>query len=210
MSINIFFCVLILTSTIFHYITSQPIIREYVVQSNFFYKLKGPEFSVYDKGQEHVRYRIESNHNTWRSLKVLEYPSKKEVGRLTLEPDRRRYIAQFSILDPTTNRWMDGMIKQNIQWGGSLLEIHLDGRNLTMKTEFGSLTTKFLNANERVLAQFRLRLASFFIGRKYDMTMRTNKYPDHFFFLGVAVQQHVVTTRQRGWKLFVIINNSIK
>ena len=79
-------------------------------------------------------------------------------------------------------------------------EIHLDGRNLTMETEFGSLTTKFLDANERVLAQFQLRPASFFIARKYDMTVRTNKYPDQFFFLGVAVQQYVATTRQKRMK----------
>ena len=85
MSISIFFSALILTTTIFHYVIPQSVLRQYVVKQQFFaLESQGhwqcPSMTKGEK-QASVPYWIELQPlaEIW---KFCEYPSRKDVGRL--------------------------------------------------------------------------------------------------------------------------------
>ena len=194
---------------------SQQVLREYVVKNSYFFKLtRRWQCPSMTEGEEHLRYRIESNsQHSRRNLKILEYPSKKDVGRLKHRTSSYEHTIG-TVFGFWTLKQIDGWKEPFEETFSSLavqLIFSLDGdADFTMKTDFGSLTTKLLDENERLLAQFRLRFSSFVSRRVYDMKVFTNKYPDQFFCLALAAQQYVATNNKGKWKLFVTINYADK
>jgi hypothetical protein len=55
-----------------------------------------------------------------------------------------------------------------------------------MGNEAGLSTSKFLDINGEVLAQFKMRLSSMFWANKYDMQISSTKFPEQIYLLVLA------------------------
>jgi hypothetical protein len=190
--------VLILASVLFTFVNLQNPIREYVIRKDFFSGLKAGEFSVFDTSEKHVYYRIESSYGLMQNLKVISQPSKQEVGRLQAKIKLLLYKAEISILDSQTNQWTSGLIEQDFKLLGSSFDINWNGHRITMKSEVGSLTSKFYDESQQLLAEIRLRPTSIFITNKYDMKVFSNKYPEQIYLLGLAARDQLTSSTKKG------------
>jgi hypothetical protein len=60
-------------------------------------------------------------------------------------------------------------------------------------------SSKFLDANGDLLAQFKIRLSSILWTNKYDMQIFSNKYPEQIYMLALAVRDHLGSkNKKRG------------
>jgi len=193
----IYFSAFLLVSTTFTYVNPQTAIRQYVIRKDYFNGIKAAEFSIYDKN-ENIQYRIESNYNVLQSIKLIVYPSKKEVGRLKAQINILTYKAEIALLDSQTNQWINGLIQQNFQLIGTLCNIDWNGYHITMENDIASLTSKFRDTNGQLLAQFRLRPATIFVANKYDLQIFSNQYPDQLYLLGLAAREQIRSSKNNG------------
>jgi hypothetical protein len=189
--------VFLLTSVIFTYVNPQNAIREYVIHRDIFSGFKAAQFSIYDKSEAHVYYRIESDYGLTQNVKVIAYPSKQEVGRLEAKIKAFLYKAEISILNPRTNQWNTGLIEQNFKFLGSSFNINWNGHRITMETEAVALTSKFYDEDRQLLAQIRTRPFGF-LKVKYDMKVFSNKYPEQIYLLGLAARVHRASSGRKG------------
>jgi hypothetical protein len=188
----------LLASVFISSVDSQGAVQEYVIRRDFFVGLKAGEFSVYDKSEKQVYYRIESKYGVMQNVEILAYPSKQVVGRLQAKINLLLYKAEFSILDSQSNKWINGLIIQNFQWLGGSVSIDWNGQRITMETEAVSLTSKFRDTNGELLAQFRIRLGSMFWTNKYDMKIFSTKFPQELYLLLLAARDHIVRRTSKG------------
>jgi hypothetical protein len=82
MSIRFCISVVLLASAFIFSVHSQSAVKEYVIRKDFFAGLKAGEFSVYDKNEKQVYYRIESKPSLMQNIELYAYTSKHVVGRL--------------------------------------------------------------------------------------------------------------------------------
>ncbi len=197
MSNYICFFVLILASVIFTNVSPQNYIRKYAIHRDIFSGFKAAEFTVFDTSEKHVHYRIESDYGITQNVKVIEYPSKQEVGRLQARFKLLLYTAEISILNPETNRWINGLIDRNFKFLGSLFDVKWNGHRIIMKSDAFWVALKFFDEDQEFLAEIRLRRI-FFLKAKYDMKIYSNKYPESIYLLGFAAHQHVISTPKKG------------
>jgi hypothetical protein len=131
-----------------------------------------------------------------QNIKLMSYPSKKVVGRLQAKIKPFLYKAEISVLNPESNEMVSGSIEQNFKWAGSVFDIQWSDYRISMKKDMVSFTSRFYDKDEELLAEFRLRPASMFWTRKYDMKIYSNKYPEEIYFLGLAVEDHVTQSKK--------------
>jgi hypothetical protein len=198
MSIHLYISVLLLTCTIILNVNSQNATHQYVIRKDFFSGIKAGEFTVYDTKEKHVYYRVESKYSILHNIKLIAYPSKKEIGRLQAKLKPFIYKGEFSILDSQTNQWVSGLIQENFQLFGGLCNIDWNGHRITMENEVPSFTSKFRDINGQLLAQFRIRPASILWTNKYDMQIFSNKYPKEIYLLALAVRDRINTSKKNG------------
>ena len=161
--------------------------RKYVIQKDAFRFYKAAEFTVYDVNEKHMYYRIESTFSLLQNVKVIAYPSMQEVGRLNAKLKLFLYKAEFSIVDPQSDERVSGLIRQKFKLTLDLFTIEWGGKNITMEKKSFSFTTEFRDSiGGKILAQFRLRPASIFWTRKYDMEIFSDKYPEQVYLLALA------------------------
>jgi len=198
MSIHLYISVLLLTSTIILNVHSQNATQQYVIRKDFFSGIKAGEFTVYDTKEKHIYYRIESKYSILHNIKLIVYPSKKEIGRLQAKLKPFIYKGEFSFLDSQTNQWVNGLIQENFQLIGGLCNIDWDGHRITMKNEVPSFTTTFRDSNGEILAEFRLRPVSILWTNKYDMQIFSNKFPEQIYLLALAVRDRINSSKKTG------------
>ncbi|CAF3254145.1 unnamed protein product [Rotaria socialis] len=194
MSINFYFTFL-LVSTVLIYVDAVDPIKTYSIRKDFFTGIKGGEFSVRDPSGKHLYYRIESEYAILHTIKVIAYPSKQEIGRLKANLKPILYKADISILNAQTNQWTHGVFQQNLQILGSSFNIDWNGDQIRMESEPVSFTSKFYDKNSTLLAQFRLKPASVFWTKKYDMEIFSTKYPEQIYFLSMAARDQIVSSK---------------
>jgi len=113
MLIYFYISVVLVTTIVLSNVDSQNAIQQYVIRRDFFRFSKAPEFTVYDTKEKHIYYRIESKIRILQNIELIAYPSKQEVGRLQAKLKPLLYKAEFSILDPQSNKWISGLIQQD-------------------------------------------------------------------------------------------------
>lgn len=159
--------------------------REFVIRKDYFRFLKPAEYTVYDDVEQQVFYRLESEYSFVHSIKLIAYPSKEEIGQLRSQVNLISYRGNFSIVDPRTNERRNGSIERQLKFGSSLHHLQWNGKIIHLESKAFSLTTEYRDVNNgELLAQFRLRPASVFVTKKYDMKIYSNKYPDAFYLFG--------------------------
>lgn len=196
MSIHFYLCVFLLTITILSSVNCQQPLQEYVVRKDFFSMYKATEYTVYDKDEQNIQYRVESTFHVFlQRIKVFLYPAKQEIGRLSSKLSVLTYKADFSILDPQSNQWIDGKIAQKFNLAKDLFYIEWGGNKITMEKNVATLTYKFFDTNGEVLAEYRIRIISTVWTNKYDMRIFSNKYPVQVYFLGLAACENIKKDR---------------
>jgi hypothetical protein len=198
MLIHFYISVFLLTSTIVSNVNPQGALRQYVVHRDFLRGLKASEYSVYDKTEKHVYYRIESNYGLPSNIEIIAYPSKQVVGRLQPKLKLFGYNAEFSILDPKSNQWIKGSIHQKFQLFVSPFNIEWNGHHITMENERDLFTAKFSDANGELLAEYGIRRLSIFLTNTYDMKIFSSKYPDLIYLLALAVRDNRIGQGKSG------------
>jgi hypothetical protein len=184
----------LLTIIILSNVNPQNALRQYVIRRDFFTGLKAPEYTVYDRSEKRVYYRIESMYGLLHNIKVIAYPSKQEVARVEGKLHLLLYKAEFSILDPQSNRRVSGLIEQNFKLASNLFTIQWNGKLITMEKKFVLLNYVFYDSDKgELLAEIRLRPASVFWTKKFDMTIYSYKYPEPIYFLGLAASDKTVS-----------------
>jgi hypothetical protein len=194
MSLPLCITVFLLAYTSISLVNSQNVLREYVIRKDFFTGLKATEYTIYDIKEKHVFYRIESKFHLLQSIKLIAYPSKQEVARLQAKINPFLYKAEFSIVNPQFNQEVSGLIEQNLRLNGDLFSIQWGGSLINMEKDLFSLMNIFRDAlSGEILAQFRIRPASIFWTRKYDLKIFSNKYPEQIYFLALAARDGMIS-----------------
>ena len=166
--------------------------RQYVIEEDYFRGPKAREFSVYYPKRANLHYRIESSLSFGQSIRLVAYPAKKTVAKLKSTKKNRLYEAKLKVLDPTTKKWIPGLIQQEYRLLGQHWTITWNGSNVSMITEPASLTTSFYDEqrNRELLAKFRIRPQSLLWLNLYDMQIYANSTPDSVYLLSMAVRDH--------------------
>jgi hypothetical protein len=180
------------------YVNSQNAIREYVIHKDVFSEFKAAEFSVFDTSEKNIHYRLESNYGLTQNVKVIALPSKQEVGQLEAKIKLYLYRAKFSILNPQTNQRNNGSIEQNFKFFLISLNINWNGHRITLKEDGAfSLTSKFYDEDQQLLAQIRIR-PGLPLKVRYDLKIFSNKYPEQIYLLGLAALHQVTSLKSKG------------
>lgn len=69
----------------------------YVIVQDYFLRFKAPEYSVYNKSEDKIHSRIESNYDIQQNIKVVSYPSKTVLAKLRSKKQGKDYHAKISI-----------------------------------------------------------------------------------------------------------------
>lgn len=188
MSTHFYITVLLLTAPILLNVNAQTPIKEYVIRKDFFRFAKSSEFTVSDAKEKHVYYRMESNFNILLDVKLIAYPSKKEVGRLKSQINFIARKGKFSVLDSKSNKWVDGSILQSFKLWSETFIIEWNGHRITMEKKTASFTYIFFDSDgKEILAQIRLRPASILWTHKYDMKIFSNKYSEQIYLVALPL-----------------------
>ncbi len=171
-------------------VNSETVVRNYVVRKDFLADIKKREFDIFDQTESTLQYYIEAKRNFGEKIEIIAAPSKQVVAKLKRNISFM-YKATISVLDPRSNRWIDGKIKQNMRVAGSKYTIEWNGEKVVMKTIFGTLSTEFRDEKNGIpLAEFRKRLSSLVSVNKYDLKVYSNKLPDAMYLLIIAVHDY--------------------
>jgi hypothetical protein len=158
----------------------------YVVERDYFLAFKAPEFSVYNKSEKHLYYRIESNYDLKHNIKVVTYPSKQVVAKLRSKSQGENYAAKISIRNMSSNQWSHGEIIQSKQWFYTDYSMKWNGYNVSMINRIASLTTEIVDLSQGDrLARFHRRWFS--RSYKYDLELYSERLPESIYLLGLAV-----------------------
>ncbi|CAF0942524.1 unnamed protein product [Rotaria sordida] len=173
--------------------------REYVIKKDFLTGIKAGEFSVYDQTGKILQYRIESRYNALHSVELVAYPSKQVIARLKNQITLLLYKGKLEILDPKSNKWITGTINQKLKVLNHKSTINWNGRQLTMKHNVASFTTKFFDEKQRnrLMAEYRIHVVSSVVTNKYTMKIFTDELPDALFLLCLTVRDHIVASKKK-------------
>lgn len=158
--------------------------QQYFIKKDF--KLWKTQFSVYDMTGKELKYRIKSKFFRTASRQIYVYPSKEVVGKL-LRRWTWNYKADISILDPNSNRWINGNItklnKATFKRPATY-SIYLNDQSLVMKDHIVSYFREIVDKHEnRTLAEISKQLLSKRAPDEYILTVFSNKFPDALYLL---------------------------
>ena len=166
--------------------------RQYLARKDFINLIKAAEFSITDPLQKKLYYRIESSFHPLQQVEVIRYPVKMRTARLASKLHLITYRAEFSILNETTSRWIDGVIEQNFEWFHLKFVIRWNGHQINMTNTNGGLTFRFRDESNDLLADYRLQRSPVFWRKKHHVKVYTNKYPDEIFFCGLVACERIL------------------
>ena len=173
--------------------------RQYRVRRNFVGPIKGAEFSITDLSEKKLYYRIVSGYHLLKQREVIRFPEKKKTARLG---DKfrlfRGYRGEVSIVDRPTNRWIHGMIERTASRDRDSYRIRWNGHvfNLTEAEEYR--TFEFRDEDDQVLANYCID-QDLGYGRKFDMKIFSNEYPEELYFLGLAAHDNFLGLDKKGF-----------
>ncbi|CAF1003730.1 unnamed protein product [Rotaria sp. Silwood1] len=172
--------------------------REYVIKKDFFTGVKAGEFSVYDRTGKNLQYRIESRYNALHSVELVAYPSKQAIARLKNQITLLLYKGTLEILDAKSNKWITGTINQKLKVLNHKSVINWNGRQLSMKHNIPSFTTKFFDEAQRnrLVAEYRIHMVASAVANKYTMKIFTDEIPDALFLLCLTVRDHIIASKK--------------
>ncbi|CAF1436002.1 unnamed protein product [Rotaria sp. Silwood1] len=172
--------------------------REYVIKKDFFTGVKAGEFSVYDRTGKNLQYRIESRYNALHSVELVAYPSKQVIARLKNQITLLLYKGTLEILDAKSNKWITGTINQKLKVLNHKSIINWNGRQLSMKHNIPSFTTKFFDEAQRnrLVAEYRIHMVASTVANKYTMKIFTDEIPDALFLLCLTVRDHIIASKK--------------
>ncbi|CAF3690398.1 unnamed protein product [Rotaria sp. Silwood1] len=172
--------------------------REYVIKKDFFTGVKAGEFSVYDRTGKNLQYRIESRYNALHSVELVAYPSKQAIARLKNQITLLLYKGTLEILDAKSNKWITGTINQKLKVLNHKSIINWNGRQLSMKHNIPSFTTKFFDEAQRnrLVAEYRIHMVASTVANKYTMKIFTDEIPDALFLLCLTVRDHIIASKK--------------
>ncbi|CAF3016823.1 unnamed protein product [Rotaria socialis] len=164
--------------------------HSYVIKKDWLSGALSREFSVYDKTEKVLKYRIESRFAFRHNNKIVAYPSKQVLGKLNGRWSLRGYVGDISFLDQSTNRWIDGNITEISNWRMREFMINWNGTNINLKGQVDLLPKQFYEKGRgELLAQYKIRSASRLWAARYDMDIFSIKYPESLYLLGLAVEE---------------------
>ncbi|CAF4114587.1 unnamed protein product, partial [Rotaria sp. Silwood1] len=134
--------------------------KQYIIKKDSGLEFIKKGFSVYDITGTILKYRVESKIVRTRNREIEVYPSKQVVGKLN-----HRWAwnlkADISILDSSSNHWINGNITQvnKITKGRPLIfSIYFHGHLLMMENHFLSQFAKIYDKSEnKTLADYTRR-----------------------------------------------------
>ncbi|CAF3529203.1 unnamed protein product [Rotaria sp. Silwood1] len=174
--------------------------HNFIIKKDFLSGIKSAEFSVYDEKEQQVKYRIESRFLPKHNNKIIAYPSKKVIAKLTGQWSLLAYSAAISILDPQSNTWIDGNITDIGGLSAYEYIIYWNGELVSIKNPSSSSYIKFYDKMEKIdLARFR-KHSALLKPSKYDLEVLSDKYPDALYLLGLSVWDHDYSQFNRGKK----------
>ncbi|CAF1192890.1 unnamed protein product [Rotaria sordida] len=173
--------------------------HKFMIKKDVLSGVKSAEFSVYDENEQQLKYRIESHLLPVHNNEVFVYPSKKVIAKLKSKWASLTYSATISILDPQSNRWINGNITDIGGLSAYEYIIYWNGEFLSIKNPSSSYI-KFYDKTERIyLARFQKQRA-LLKQSKYDLEVLSDKYPDALYLLGLTVWDHDYSRFNRGKK----------
>lgn len=179
--------------------SSQTVIRNYLIEKDFFNGLKLSEFSIFDSRKKHLLYRIESYYTIGGKLELIDQSSKEIIGNLTNELNLLLYSGNLSIYDLSSYQWINGKIEFIFDMINEKYLIQFNKYNILMETKLNSLTTIFqLENHNEILAKFQKRSISFIWTNKYDLQILSNYFPDGIYFLAIAIKDQNNRIRYKG------------
>ncbi|UJR17681.1 hypothetical protein I4U23_004579 [Adineta vaga] len=185
----LFVCSLLLlsTSSLLTLEIKHPSYMTYVLIRDYFNGFKAPEYSVYNKTEKDLYYRIESNYDFQDNMKLVSYPSKKSIAKLRSKTRGTSYEAKISIRNTTSNQWIDGKIIQHPQWLSTNYSIEWNGYHLSIINNFiASWTLDIIDSSRNeLLAQSQRRWFSWKF--KYQLDLYSDQVPESIYLLGLAV-----------------------
>ena len=184
-----FLCSILLVSTtlILSIEIKHPSYATYVLVRDYFSGFKAPEYSIYDKSEKNLYYRIESSYGLHDKLKLVVYPSKKVIAKIRGKTKKKLYQATFSIHNTTSNQWAEGNIIENSQWLHTNYTIEWNGSHLSIITH---LITPWIvdivdPSKSELLAQSQRRWFSW--KYKYQLDLFSDRMPESVYLFAFAV-----------------------
>ncbi len=107
----------------------QSTLSNYVIRKSFLADIKKREFDVFDQTENNLQYFIEARRNFGEAIEIIASPSKQVIAKLKRNFSFM-YKATISVLDPRSNRWIDGKIKENLRLVGSKYTIEWNGEKI--------------------------------------------------------------------------------
>ena len=179
--------------------------RQYIVRRDLFTVMRASQFSIMDPSEKKLYYRIESAQHLLQRVKVIRYPEKVQTARLAEKFHALKYHGDFSILNETTNRWIDGVIDKGMQWLHFSSAIQWNGYQINVTGTEKPLSLEFRDESDELLAEYRLQVSVSF-WKRYHVKVYTNEYPEEIYLLALAALDGQVTAknphlrRQKGKK----------
>ena len=172
--------------------------RQYVLCRDFFNVMKSSAFSVYDTDEKVQHYRIESKIHLLQTVEIVRYPEKKTIGKLNSQLNFMTYRGEFSILDEKRSKWISGTVKEEFKLSHNVFHINWNGTTITMKNKPSEWKYEFRDSNDKLLADFRIRVASTLWTPKYDVKVYSNDFPEQIYFLAIAASNHASRPSGKG------------
>ncbi|CAF1228896.1 unnamed protein product [Didymodactylos carnosus] len=163
--------------------------KQLVIRKDIFNLFKANEFSVYDQREQQLLYRVETQLNLLhRATIVASQAGNRIVARISGEFQWALYQATFQLLNPQTNQWQEGYIREQFQWfyskylvGYQQQTFIFEGRSLISMRWYDQRGNIIVGEYRR---RFELALSSV-----YDLSIYDQRLPDPFYLIGLAVQQ---------------------
>ena len=125
-------------------------------------------------------------------------PSKPENFRSqfsltqTLESVAQPSNEVISLLDPQTNRWIDGKINREFDFVFRIYSIRWNGRLISKETKYNPFHTEFYDrTNDALLARVNKRLLSLLWANTYDLETLSDDVPIAVYLLALAAHDHI-------------------
>ena len=169
----------------------------YVIRRDLFNILKASQFSIYDSSQNDELYRLQSQYAFTQTIELVAQPSKKVVGKLRSQFLTLLYEGNITVLDPSTNQWINGKIKRQLTFFFETYIIEWNGRRISMTTGFNPFHTEFHDeTNGALLARVQKRLISLVWTNIYDLEIFSDDVPKAIYILALAAHDHTRSQSQ--------------
>lgn len=169
---------------------SQNNVQKYVVQKDLINFFRPGQFSIFDGNEKELLFRVKSYISFWHRIEIFDATTKQLIGRLLSDWTWFLYQAKFSILDPTSNKWIDGQIQKKLSFYVDQYLIEWNDRKIMMETKIASFTSEFRDENQQILARYRMRWSSLIWSNKYDLEIYSNEFPESLYILALAAKDH--------------------